>query len=33
MHHLVVKGVVTGLAILLIVAIVAFALIVSAPAG
>jgi hypothetical protein len=33
MHHLVVKSVVTGLAILLIVAIVVFAILVSAPAG
>ena len=33
MHHLVVKGVVTGLSILLIVAIVVFAIVVSAPAG
>ena len=33
MHHLVVKGVVTGLSILLIAAVVAFAIIVSAPAG
>jgi hypothetical protein len=33
MHHLVVKGVVVGLTILLVVAVVIFALVVSAPAG
>ena len=33
MHHLVVKGVVLGLTILLIVAVVIFAVVVSAPAG
>jgi hypothetical protein len=33
MHHLVVKGVVVGLTILLVVAVVIFALVVSAPVG
>jgi hypothetical protein len=33
MHHLVVKGVVVGLTILLVIAVVIFALVVSAPAG
>ncbi len=33
MHHLVVKGVVVGLTILLVVAVVIFAIVVSAPAG
>jgi hypothetical protein len=33
MHHLVVKGVAVGLTILLIVAIVVFAILVKAPVG
>jgi len=33
MHHLVVKGVVVGLTLLLIAAVVIFAIIVSGPAG
>ena len=33
MHHLVVKGVVVGLTILLVIAVVVFAFVVSAPAG
>ena len=33
MHHLVVKGVAVGLTILLIVAIVVFAILVTAPVG
>ncbi len=33
MHHLVVKGIVVGLTILLVAAVVIFAIIVSAPVG